>query len=529
MASPFETKNIRIVSRREDADFEEARPPERMHDDVQNLHAAAVKGKPWAVEKLKDRIRHFPKYPVFKNLLFTAYITKNNLRAAREVAEQMYREHPEYVYARTNLAEILLDTDGDMSRVRELLHPSLNITETFPNRKFFHFGEFVNYERVVIRYLVDTGAMEAAISRLNLLKESGFADAEVLRSLHAYIEENKPYDPVLPGLQTPGLEVLYFAGQYMSPEVAQDILTEPRATLIADLCRILDDAVDRSIYWMKEEHPDFATFAPIHAMILLAELEAEEALPAILRFLSQPDEHVDFWLGDIVTELLPEIMGRFASPAQYETLAQFATNKRIGEFICGAVISGVTHRAGRQPELQQGATSWLAGIIEKLMPHATPGDYNGHLDQAVSEIIEMQAESLLPLAEKCFQLDLIDESIQGDYQEFLEHFHSNKTWPDKPNYPDLAGVYQFIKGFGWYEPDDPPDRPGNIWMEQIKASIAAHADETNEEEDDDEQTPSLTFRQPAPAPSIAKATPSLNAPCPCGSGKKYKRCCGKEK
>lgn len=24
----------------------------------------------------------------------------------------------------------------------------------------------------------------------------------------------------------------------------------------------------------------------------------------------------------------------------------------------------------------------------------------------------------------------------------------------------------------------------------------------------------------------APATPALNAPCPCGSGKKYKRCCG---
>jgi uncharacterized protein YchJ len=28
--------------------------------------------------------------------------------------------------------------------------------------------------------------------------------------------------------------------------------------------------------------------------------------------------------------------------------------------------------------------------------------------------------------------------------------------------------------------------------------------------------------QAAPSPE----TPSLNAPCPCGSGKKYKRCCG---
>lgn len=30
-------------------------------------------------------------------------------------------------------------------------------------------------------------------------------------------------------------------------------------------------------------------------------------------------------------------------------------------------------------------------------------------------------------------------------------------------------------------------------------------------------------------PVIAEAKPSLNEPCPCGSGKKYKRCCGLKK
>jgi SWIM/SEC-C metal-binding protein len=30
-----------------------------------------------------------------------------------------------------------------------------------------------------------------------------------------------------------------------------------------------------------------------------------------------------------------------------------------------------------------------------------------------------------------------------------------------------------------------------------------------------------------PTPVIAAATPSRNDPCPCGSGKKYKKCCGR--
>ncbi len=34
-------------------------------------------------------------------------------------------------------------------------------------------------------------------------------------------------------------------------------------------------------------------------------------------------------------------------------------------------------------------------------------------------------------------------------------------------------------------------------------------------------------RRPAAALAVPPAPPSLNALCPCGSGKKYKRCCGK--
>lgn len=36
----------------------------------------------------------------------------------------------------------------------------------------------------------------------------------------------------------------------------------------------------------------------------------------------------------------------------------------------------------------------------------------------------------------------------------------------------------------------------------------------------------LTRKAASLPPRQQPAVPSLNAPCPCGSGKKYKRCCG---
>jgi uncharacterized protein YecA (UPF0149 family) len=34
------------------------------------------------------------------------------------------------------------------------------------------------------------------------------------------------------------------------------------------------------------------------------------------------------------------------------------------------------------------------------------------------------------------------------------------------------------------------------------------------------------YKQKPPAPIIKEAAPGRNAPCSCGSGKKYKHCCG---
>ena len=46
-------------------------------------------------------------------------------------------------------------------------------------------------------------------------------------------------------------------------------------------------------------------------------------------------------------------------------------------------------------------------------------------------------------------------------------------------------------------------------------------DEENEEDEEDEEYPPLRL-----APDRREGKPvSRNAPCPCGSGKKYKRCC----
>jgi len=61
-------------------------------------------------------------------------------------------------------------------------------------------------------------------------------------------------------------------------------------------------------------------------------------------------------------------------------------------------------------------------------------------------------------------------------------------------------------------------------MEQIRAAAFGPRSKEAKEEEEDSTSTGTPFQIVKPP---AKA--SLNDPCPCGSGKKYKRCCGKEK
>ncbi|MEO6039878.1 MAG: hypothetical protein ABIQ93_15795 [Saprospiraceae bacterium] len=94
MRPTFDYQQIRLVGNAEDADFREARPPERLQGDLPKLHADALKGKPKVIETLKKQIRDFQKYPVYKNFLYLAYISSKNYRAG-EMRIAMKRRQPQ--------------------------------------------------------------------------------------------------------------------------------------------------------------------------------------------------------------------------------------------------------------------------------------------------------------------------------------------------------------------------------------------------------------------------------------------------
>lgn len=124
-------------------------------------------------------------------------------------------------------------------------------------------------------------------------------------------------------------------------------------------------------------------------------------------------------------------------------------------------------------------------------------------DLLEAALAELEAESKLPglqlLRQRCAQLS---------QEDLIEAFDASLAEPDS------------------YFPDDFPENYNDSYLDSgdyddADSRPAATSDEDTGVSDDTE--PSIKLR-----PIIAEAKPGRNDPCPCGSGKKYKKCCGKK-
>ena len=123
-------------------------PSELIHL-IQRMHNRVTQKKPNIIQELKDVIAKHPNVPAFKNYLMLAYSNAGEAKKALGYAHQIYKEHPNYLYARVNLANTYIQ-DGVLDRVPELLGEGMELGLLYPHRKVFHVSEVTNYYKSAI-------------------------------------------------------------------------------------------------------------------------------------------------------------------------------------------------------------------------------------------------------------------------------------------------------------------------------------------------------------------------------------------
>ncbi|MGH8646320.1 MAG: DUF1186 domain-containing protein [Gammaproteobacteria bacterium] len=209
-------------------------------------------------------------------------------------------------------------------------------------------------------------------------------------------------------------------------------------------------------------------FAPVHAWRILGTLEATEALPALVSLLRRVDDDFDDW----ITSELPRVFSQMGAQSM-DVLAPFAADGRNGIYSRGAACRSMGDIASVHPEQRERCLEILTTILQFFERNDQTLN-----TEIVSVLLDLNAMESIDLIREAYAKDCVDLDCVGDLEDV-----------------EIA--------LGLRAERSTAPKRGKFFRRLQELS----------------ELPEAT-RPRTIGPKVGR-----NDPCPCGSGKKYKKCC----
>lgn len=222
----------------------------------------------------------------------------------------------------------------------------------------------------------------------------------------------------------------------------------------------------------------------LYAMFLLAQFREERTYPLLVDFCSIDSETIDSLLGDTITEGLSRILASVSGgdPGPMKSLVE---NESVDEWVRSAALNGMVVLVAQGAQSREDTLAYFQSLFREKLPREE------HI--LWSSLVNVSTD-LYP--------DVVYEDIQQAFADDLIDLM----------FIDMAEV------------DDALARGKDAVLENLKAD--RHY--TYIEDTIQEMEWWYCFQPPEPRPVVSKQQKiGRNDLCPCGSGQKYKRCCGK--
>ncbi len=290
------------------------------------------------------------------------------------------------------------------------------------------------------------------------------------------------HEPILPAVATLTVEEILATLREADGRAPEDALIAAdgrRSELVEPLLAALDSGIADAF---EPSDEDAALFA--YALYLLAKWRETRAYPAVIRWLSLPGEGPFDLAGDIVTEDGGRILAAVAD-GDLQPIKTLILDREANEYGRSIAIEALALLAAWAEMPRQEIVdyfTWLATEgFERRRTHVW--------DSLAAACADIEALPALPALREAYDLKLIDpEFIGRDELEQALSADGRSLAQTRERQPPITDV---IEATSWW------DR---------RAAEPAHV---------------KPIEQRRTGAAIGR-----NAPCPCGSGRKYKKCCG---
>jgi hypothetical protein len=246
---------------------------------------------------------------------------------------------------------------------------------------------------------------------------------------------------------------------------------------------------------------DGGRMIPIYALYLLALFRENRAYPLLVRIFSRPGEFPFELAGDVVTEDLGRILAS-VSGGEVGGMAALIENEHANEWVRSVAMDGMVSLVTTGQRTREEVLGYFLQLFHKL--ERKPGAQWDGLARGCADLWPQEAIGELGRA---YEEGLVDTQSIGwqDIQDALGLGQQRAMQWARHRDPLITDI---AKNMGWMQ----------CFRQQKDYEWQRDFDEDLLEPRSSEYT-TAPFRRTAP--KVGR-----NEPCPCGSGKKFKKCCG---
>ena len=323
----------------------------------------------------------------------------------------------------------------------------------------------------------------------------------------------------------PEVEVFYQHDFAIPREKVESLLNLPRETLAEDLKKMLNDAILHFEFFREKGWNENETEFALHALWLLADLKVESSLADVLEVLKQDHDFLEFWFGDTLTEGFWEVVYHIGKQS-LEQLKAFVLEPGNYTFARIAVTTGVEQIALHHPERRDDVVEWYGAIFESFLEleDNDPSLDEDVISSMIGDTLSFKGKELLPVIKKLYDRGVVYDGVCGTYASIVEGMEKqSRDWGKRPVFSNIFERYDdAVSTWHYYRMKYNKDyRKKHEYPKAKPQSSGPSASSlSNYGQFHGAEKPGTFERQ---GKKIGR-----NAPCPCGSGKKYKRCCGRE-
>jgi Predicted metal-binding protein related to the C-terminal domain of SecA len=264
-----------------------------------------------------------------------------------------------------------------------------------------------------------------------------------------------------------------------------------------ELLSALEDAVNRAA--QLDAEGDY--MAHLYAMFLLAQFRETRAYPLVVRLASLPGDLLDSLCGDFITEDLGAVLASVCG-GELTGIQSLIENESTDEWIRGAALGSLVTLVAAGQKSRDQIVSYFAGLFRGKLVR----EWSHVWDALVSYSSELYAAELLDDIERACEEGLVDPGyIRFDDVKRDVSMGKERVLARLVDNPHRHLVDDTVAEMGWW-----------ACFHEGRARKTANA------------VADSNLNLDVLSTQIRRATPKIgrNEPCPCGSGKKYKKCCG---